>query len=296
VTVPELGTYACSDINTQANGPGVNSSICTAFQQDIVRSTCCRPVYPTCLSMCRGGEEMSRSTEDCKFGVNDSSSDSFDTRLSYTSSFRAMMKPTVATFTNLTSDTEVTLSCYEIYYGSNIDGSISSETCYAFEDVFRKACCADRASEFYTCSICGDGEIAFPEAIITDYRSRENASCSLLGQAGEEGYLNRWQCLVISEDAASICCNSTPSASPTINDNSLSPTIIDDIVSPPSNKVTINISTGTPDSVIGVSPTKDVATINDNGPTPDSGVDSLASPLISVGMLLSVASFLLTLH
>jgi len=70
VTVPGLGTYTCSDIKAQAYGPGVNSSICDAFQQDIVRSTCCRSVCENC-NVCRSADEMSRSTEDCKFGVND---------------------------------------------------------------------------------------------------------------------------------------------------------------------------------------------------------------------------------
>jgi len=63
VTIPELGTYTCSDIFMQVYGPGVNFNTCLDFQR--YGYTCCPNTFPSCAP-CRYADEMSTSTEDCK--------------------------------------------------------------------------------------------------------------------------------------------------------------------------------------------------------------------------------------
>jgi len=187
-----------------------------------------------------------------------------------TSLSRAVMKPAVVTFTNLTSDTEVTLSCYEVYYGYRIE-SITRETVSAFRDLLSEACCAYIASEFYTCSICGDGDIAVSDATVEYYG--ENVSCSVIVQAGKEGYLSPPECRAFSEDTdvTSICCDNTPLASPTVGEPSASPSI-DESALP--------------------GPTTDLTNSGIDEPR-ESGLDTISpSLMIATGMMLMTGAFI----
>jgi hypothetical protein len=108
-----------------------------------------------------------------------------------------------------TDPTLGTLTCYDVLYGSYVDGSIANETCSLVQELAAKSCCV-AAGPYPECLICGDGGIAFPDGTFFD------VPCDLLGEYAEAGYLNETGCATISSMVGPSCCLGSiiPSAAP----------------------------------------------------------------------------------
>jgi len=178
----------------------------------------------------------------------------------------------VVTFTDPISDTEVTKSCAEIQYDSYASGNITNEMCSTLQQdtTVSQTCCGLFGIDFepIQCSICGgEGGVLFPEATFTRVEVGDTASCAIIGEYGERGYLNEEECQYYTSVATSCCV--TPNS-----DN------------PPTVSPLTNVTTTTGNETTAIS----------NGTaTPNSGVGSVVSPLITTGMLMmSGVSYLLT--
>jgi hypothetical protein len=127
----------------------------------------------------------------------------------------------------LTDPTIGTLTCYDVGYGSYVDGSIANETCSLVQELVAETCCVPQGP-YSSCSICGDdgdknnnhiGGIVFPyETILVNEGAGEYPLlCGSLGYIAEAGYLDETFCAYFSSMAAGPCCgvaSMLPSAAP----------------------------------------------------------------------------------
>jgi len=172
----------CSEIYTASySGTGLSSYECTVLQL-FAKDTCCGT---SSCSICPGGVSMSRSNE------------------------------LVITFSNPTIEP---MTCYQIFLGSYMYGTIVDETCQLIQDEARERCCLWTNTtpmgglETSQCSVCSEGGgVAFPDVNITRSVGGENVSCSFVGEYAEKGYFDETECDYFKSIAGPCCAvpNST---------------------------------------------------------------------------------------
>jgi hypothetical protein len=112
-----------------------------------------------------------------------------------------------------TDPTLGTLTCYDVLYGSYVDGSIANETCSLVQELAAETCCV-ASGPYSECLICGDGGIVLPDATFFD--EGYPIPCDYLGYVAEGGYLNETVCAYITPLVGPSCCAASiiPSAAP----------------------------------------------------------------------------------
>lgn len=111
-----------------------------------------------------------------------------------------------------------TMSCYDIYYGSYMGGTIVGESCSRVQQLAAQSCC-ETLTGYDECRVCGTADIAFPDATITSGGDGgSTVSCAWVGDYGETGYFDATECEYLTLLAGTFCCAPTnrPTTVPTI--------------------------------------------------------------------------------
>ena len=128
--------------------------------------------------------------------------------------FHKTTTTTMATETALTDATLGTLSCYDVYYGSYISGTIANDACSLVQETLAAtpSPCCKTLTGYTPCLVCGEkAGIAFPDATVTSIDGSSVVTCSWLGSYGLTGYLNEAECQYLTPLAIGPCCAPTPS-------------------------------------------------------------------------------------
>lgn len=108
-----------------------------------------------------------------------------------------------------------TMSCYDIYYGSYMGGTIAGETCSLVQTLGAKSCC-ETLTGYNQCLVCGTAGIAFPGANITSVEGESTVSCKWVGYYAETGYFDETECDYLTSLAGASCCAPTTNSPTTL--------------------------------------------------------------------------------
>lgn len=105
-------------------------------------------------------------------------------------------------------------TCYEIYFGAYLNGTIDNETCPDFSTVAQESCCYYSGDLYYEpCYVCGIGQNVTAGAGTVTTPEGEVIGCDLIEFYSLLGYLNETECASITELSAETCCP-TPADTP----------------------------------------------------------------------------------